>query len=336
MTTFTVVSSGLATVQDLGRRGQAHLGISPNGAADAWSARVANILAGNRDDAPLVEATASTLTVRTDRAALIAVTGAADRLFVDGVPIAVSEPVLVHAGATITVPTPPIGRRTYLAVNGGFAAAAVLGSVAPDHLLGSGTRLHAGDRIGARTGAAPAEARVDVPLFRLDAPRRRLTRELTVDLTPGPDADEFDAAIWDEPIRAFEVTEHSDHVGLRLAGPALKRLHSKEILSRPVPTGTVEAPPGGGLIVLLRGRFLTAGYPALGVATSVAVDELGQAAPGDTLRFRLVTIAEARAALVSREQALDALARRVATALTASGFVVDVRHRGNAIAPPSG
>ena len=53
-----VVKPGLfTTVQDRGRYGYAHLGISPAGAADALSLRIANLLVGNDENAPALEMT---------------------------------------------------------------------------------------------------------------------------------------------------------------------------------------------------------------------------------------------------------------------------------------
>ena len=45
----------LSTVQDLGRPGLAHLGVSPSGAADRAAHRLANRLVGNREDAATIE-----------------------------------------------------------------------------------------------------------------------------------------------------------------------------------------------------------------------------------------------------------------------------------------
>ena len=42
----------LTTIQDLGRPGFAHLGLSPGGAADSLSFRIANLLVGNDANAP--------------------------------------------------------------------------------------------------------------------------------------------------------------------------------------------------------------------------------------------------------------------------------------------
>ena len=51
-----VVKPGLSTtVQGAGRYGYAHLGISPCGAADSLSLRIANLLVGNDQYAPALE-----------------------------------------------------------------------------------------------------------------------------------------------------------------------------------------------------------------------------------------------------------------------------------------
>jgi allophanate hydrolase subunit 2 len=83
--------------------------------------------------------------------------------------------------------------------------------------------------------------------------------------------------------------------------------------------GAVQVPPSGGLLVLLRGRLVTAGYPGLGVATTSAVDRLAQARPGDRIRFHQRptggAVAEARRQAASETD----LARRAREALRASG-----------------
>jgi allophanate hydrolase subunit 2 len=91
------------------------------------------------------------------------------------------------------------------------------------------------------------------------------------------------------------------------------------MISRGVPMGAVQVPPTDGLLVLLRGRLVTAGYPVLGVATTVAVDRLAQARPGDRIRFRPSTTTEALADVRRQAAALAELERRVHAALRASG-----------------
>ncbi|MGA1141636.1 MAG: allophanate hydrolase subunit 2 family protein, partial [Ilumatobacteraceae bacterium] len=55
--TLIVEQVGFTTVQDLGRVGWAHLGVSPSGAADRTSLQLANRLLGNSSAAATLETT---------------------------------------------------------------------------------------------------------------------------------------------------------------------------------------------------------------------------------------------------------------------------------------
>ena len=75
--TIRVVKPGLlTTVQDLGRYGYAHLGISSGGAADPLSFRIANLLVGNRENAPALEMTLLGATLEFGESAVVALAGA--------------------------------------------------------------------------------------------------------------------------------------------------------------------------------------------------------------------------------------------------------------------
>ena len=53
---LTVIKPGFQDlVQDLGRDGYTHLGISPTGAADKASMKIANLLLGNNVNDPVIE-----------------------------------------------------------------------------------------------------------------------------------------------------------------------------------------------------------------------------------------------------------------------------------------
>lgn len=316
-----VRAAGLAWVQDLGRPGHGHLGIAENGAADAWASRTASILAGNPASAALIEITGSELTVQSDTDLLLAVTGAAPVVLVDSATQPTWETLVVPGGRTITVPTPDRGLRSYLAVNGHLDVPPILGSVAPDRLLGIGRMLHSGDTLRLQTRFTGLHHPYsDIPLFRMGAVPDPITAPLIVESTRGPDADQFpehlDGALPDE----YEVSPQSDAIGLRLLGPAPRRASEHEILSRGVPVGAIQVPPAGGLLLLLRGRLVTAGYPVIAVATLDSIDRLGQARPGERLRIHLVDAEQARQAHRRRHAELESLAARVRTAFAAAGL----------------
>jgi allophanate hydrolase subunit 2 len=80
---FEVVRTGpLALLQDGGRPGHAHLGVTASGAADRGSFAAANRLVGNRPGAAAIETVFGGLELRVLRTALVAVTGAPATVFV--------------------------------------------------------------------------------------------------------------------------------------------------------------------------------------------------------------------------------------------------------------
>src|SRR5580700_12339599 len=81
-----VVKPGLATtVQDLGRPGYYHLGIPLSGAMDRYALRAANLLVGNDEGAAGLECVFLGPELEFTSDAVIAVTGAAMPIKIDGV-----------------------------------------------------------------------------------------------------------------------------------------------------------------------------------------------------------------------------------------------------------
>ena len=71
-----VIRAGVLTsVQDLGRRGYRHLGVSSGGALDALSLEIGNRIVGNRPDAAGIEVTFGPTVLRFKHATRVAITG---------------------------------------------------------------------------------------------------------------------------------------------------------------------------------------------------------------------------------------------------------------------
>lgn len=310
--TLAIHRAGLTAVQDLGRPGRSRFGLPVNGALDQYSARVANVLTGNAENAPLLEITALDFSCTPSADVLIAVTGAPADLTVDDVRRAQWEPTIVRSGETIRITGIRRGVRVYLAVYGSVNAPSLLGSCAPDTILGFGRQLRDGDEIGVHVPCPPLDHPVfRIPLFQLHAPVPRFGEECTVDVTDGPELAEFGASAARLFDSRFTVTPQSNHIGLRMSGDVPRRVTSGEVLSRGVPVGAVEVPAGDELLVLHRGRGVTAGYPVLAVVTSTGLSALGQARPGQTVRFRRRTVTEAVGAHRAQRHSIDALRTRV-------------------------
>ncbi|GAA0364601.1 biotin-dependent carboxyltransferase family protein [Microbispora corallina] len=278
-----VVSPGpYATVQDLGRPGYAHLGVPRSGAADAPSLRLANRLVGNPEGAAGIEATFGGTALAFPEGAWVAVTGAACPVTAAGRPAAMDCPVWVSPGGELRLGTPREGLRTYVAVRGGVAVPAVLGSRSTDSLSGLGPPP-------LRTGAVLPLGRAGASAPIVDqAARPPVPRPPVVRVLPGPRDD------WFEPgaLRAlcagpYEVTPESNRVGVRLSGAPLRRARPGELPSEGMPLGAVQVPPGGRPIVFLADHPPTGGYPVIAVVASADVALVAQLRPGDRLRFRL-------------------------------------------------
>ena len=131
----------LTTVQDLGRFGYAHYGISASGAADPLALRAANLLVGNAENAAALEMTLTGGEFAFESPAVVALAGADF-----GASIATWQPVEVRAGEIVRCPSARDGARCYLAVRGGFDVPLVMGSASVHVMTGVGGRpLRRGD-----------------------------------------------------------------------------------------------------------------------------------------------------------------------------------------------
>jgi antagonist of KipI len=115
MSRIRVIAAGLeSSVQDLGRFGWAHFGVSASGAADPLALRAGNLLVGNAENATGVEMTLAGAELEFEATAVIALTGSD---FGSGLPL--WTPVEIAAGGRIRCP----------ATRGGHAATCVSAGV---------------------------------------------------------------------------------------------------------------------------------------------------------------------------------------------------------------
>ena len=298
----TVLRTGPLTVfKDAGRPGHGAQGVPPSGAVDRSAYARANALAGNPPGTVVLECTLGGLRVRFERPATVVLTGTDAVLTVDGVRTGVEQVVAVPAGAEVAVTMPRRGLRSYLAVRGGFAVPAVLGSRSTDPLAGIGpARPAPGDVLP--IGAAPDGAAGAVADGPPEAPvadgagtdagagseAGAGSGVVTLEVDLGPRDDWFTGAALRTFLGAeFTVSPASNAVGLRLDGPPLDRRHPGELPSEGVVRGSVQVPPDGRPIVFQADHPVTGGYPVIAVLTPAAADLAARARPGSRVRFRV-------------------------------------------------
>ena len=301
MSRIHVIAPGfLTTVQDLGRFGYAHFGISASGAADPLALRAGNLLVGNAENAPALEMTLTGGTFAFEKAAVIALTGSD---FAWSVPM--WQPVEIRAGETVRSGPARNGARCYLSVRGGLDVPLVMGSASVHVMTGVGGRpLRPGDvlPIGNRAVRRPRKPALGAPSHNGAACLRT---------TAGPQArwfgDELDLLYG----AAYRVREESNRMGIRLAGPALlsPALLSQDghMITEGVPLGTVQVLPDGQPIILFVEHQTTGGYPKPANVISADFWRLGQLRPRDQVRFERITMEGALALLRDQEEWLYSL-----------------------------
>jgi allophanate hydrolase subunit 2 len=106
-------SGPLAVIEDLGRPGLAHLGVSRSGAADRRAHRLANRLVANPDDRATVEVTLGGFAARVRGGDVdIAVTGADTDPALDGIKFGTNSIHHLRDGQVIALGAPRAGLRT--------------------------------------------------------------------------------------------------------------------------------------------------------------------------------------------------------------------------------
>ena len=307
-----------STLQDLGRRGLQHLGVSVSGVMDEVAHRLANAAVGNPHSMATLEITLLGPVLRFSSRAVLACCGADLSPSIDGKALPQGRAFSVPAGATLRFGARRAGVRAYLAVRGGFAVQAVLGSVSTQARAGlgghAGRPLATGDvlELAAPDGSAPRRGaralRAQQAL--LDAmadpgPMRVLLGSEWPQFTPASQAR------WlGDPWR---IGAQSDRMGYRLEGPALERQVRADMLSETVTFGTVQVPPDGHPIVLMADRQSTGGYPRIGQVASVDLPRLAQRAPGETLRFAAIDVDSAQHLLLARARLFAELSPRTSS-----------------------
>jgi biotin-dependent carboxylase-like uncharacterized protein len=294
-------STPLCLLQDGGRFGVRHLGVTQGGAADWVSMSWANWLLGNSVDAAVVEIALGGFSVLSQADCVLALGGADLGAQIDGRPLPAWRAFTLRKGERLSFNgarpqgDSPTGVRAYLAAPGGFAADSVLGSratVARDAmggLRGQGQALASGEILmaaGILDGAARELSAALVPRF---------TRRPILDVVIGAQMAAFSGqSLFDAFNSDWQVDARADRMGIRLLGPVLK-YQGAPMISEGISLGSIQVPPDGQPIVLGNDRQTIGGYPRLGALTPLASARLAQCMPGESLRLRPTVADSARA-----------------------------------------
>lgn len=304
-----IVKPGLETsIQDFpGRIGYWNQGFPPSGPMDSWSFRLANILVGNKVDAPGLEAQFMGPTIKFQRDAFIAVTGANMAPKVDGEEIPMWHCVEVTANQILVMGPALSGARGYLAIAGGIDAPKWLGSASTFHKASvggiDGNAIKAGQLLPVSAGQGHAGRRVKEacrPAFARD-------KKWQIEAVAGPNDDWIDTAGHQQFLSTdWKLEARSDRTGYRLEGPDwtfAQKATDKPPENGEFPSNIVDhGYPMGGInlcgqkpIILVNDGPSMGGFIVPYTVPSAAFWKLGQIKPNEFLRFKRVSVEEAQA-----------------------------------------
>lgn len=320
--TIEVIEPGVQTsVQDYpGRLGYWQVGVPPSGPMDAFAFRLANRVLGNPPEAAGLELTVSGPTLRFHCDTAIALAGADMQATLDGVSLANGRAHDVKAGNVLSFRgVRGHGLRAYLAVAGGLDVPMYLGSRAT-FTLGqfgghAGRTLRVGDVLPLAEAAHDAARVVKLPSTL--APVFSDHWEIGVLYGPHGAPDFF----TDDDIATFfatdwEVHYNSSRTGVRLIGPKPKwaradggeaGLHPSNIHDNAYAIGAIDFTGDMPVILGPDGPSL-GGFVCPAVVVKAELWKLGQLKPGNTLRFKPLTRAEAQALEETQERLIANLA----------------------------
>jgi len=264
---------------------------------DAFALQALNAIVGNSPDSAALEWALGGGTVQFQGDCVFAIGGARARATHAGRSIPPFTTCHARAGDDLTIEQLIAGRFLYIAFSGGIDVPQLLGSRStylPGRFGGYNGRTipHKSSlSLGQRPPSIPAEGFTCPPglLPRYESSGVRVIR--------GTHAALFGESDWDTLTDVeYSVSAASDRTGYKLKGSAL----SNSVGNLPSDAscqGAIQITGDGTPIVLMADAPTVGGYPKIAVVAEADMPIVAQRLPGETIRFKLVTIEQSHRAL---------------------------------------
>jgi biotin-dependent carboxylase-like uncharacterized protein len=276
-----VIRTGtLVSYQDAGRPGGKKFGIPSGGSMDRTAASAANHLVGNPSSATVVELCLHGAAFEVLQDSWLSVAGAAQE----------SDPTadtarLCRAGEILTWKAPRHGVWSYLAVPGGWQAPVFWGSTSTSSRGEFGRPLRPGDVLCSPGSGEALSPRIERRTLSTEL-RRNLARPPVFRLWPGPQRSLFPRETLEKLFAGpWRVSARSNRIGYRLERDQPMDMPTLSLPSEPVVTGSIQLPPGGQPLVILRDGPTVGGYPKPALLDPSQIDDFVQCPPGSLIRF---------------------------------------------------
>ena len=291
---FEILRAGInTTFQDKGRNNLYHMGIPFSGAMDNRNYLLANKLAGNQLDLPVVEFAYQGPHLKFYGHQInIVVTG--DVVFkvikkdreIDG---NCYETYQLEKEDEINILSTNKSVYGYMAISGELDLKLQWGSCSINTKanIGSnnGKKLDSGQKINiSKINQNLEKKKIDYKNSKIE----------NIRIIKGTNFDYFsEKGKKDFLEKKFIVSKLSDRMGMRLEGEKIENIVNTNIKSEGLLKGVIQVPADGNPIIMLSDHGTIGGYPKIAVVASVDYDRLVQISPGSKIKFKEIDLSDA-------------------------------------------
>jgi biotin-dependent carboxylase-like uncharacterized protein len=281
----------LATIQDTGRFGLSHLGITNSGVMDLYAYTLANHLLDNKYGTNILESFYGNIILESTKETIFAITGAKASITLNDQIIEMYKTHTIKKGDILHIGSIKKGLIVYLGVKGGFTIKKQLKSSSTtikENIGGlNGKKLKHNDILHFKPSKIKSTKRIKSYLI----PTYPDILELRVMLSYQENSfsnDEKEKFFTNQ----YVLTNDISRMGYKIKGDPIDS-NLNGIISEGICFGAIQIPPDGNPIVLLKEHQTIGGYPKIGVVLDVDCYKFAQARPNTKIKFKEISFEEA-------------------------------------------
>ena len=291
---FEVIRPGInTTFQDLGRKNLYHIGIPFSGAMDNRNFILANAIAGNKENTPIIEfAYQGPLLKFKGEKINFNITGNVSFNLIkkeDQIEGNCYENYTLEDGDQLDILSTNKSVYGYLAISGNFKVQIQWGSCSTN------TKANVGANDGKKIEKNQVIKILDTHSHNSKRKLEYLNSKIeSIRVIRGTNFNYFSENgkknFFNEE---FTVTKLTDRMGMRLEGTKIENIVDTNIKSEGIVKGVIQVPTDGNPIVMLSDHGTIGGYPKIGVVISSDYDKLVQLPPGSKIKFKEIELSDA-------------------------------------------
>ena len=282
---FKIINSGIfSTIQDQGRYGYTHLGVTNSGAMDEYAYLWSQKLLGQKNINAIEVMVGLKLEATSNM--LLSITGADLNFKINGTLCTIWQTYNIKKRDILTFDKRVSGQRAYLAIKGGFNTHKKYNSYSTTLKEGVGYRLKRGDLLKSNSSNYSKHHIFKVQSYYIPNYNRPLTLRVILGYQESHFTKDEKAKFFNSE---YKITLQSDRMGFRLQGEAINT-DIEGIISEGIAFGSIQIPKDGQPIILLKERQTIGGYPKIGTVHPLDCFKLAQKSVGDTIKFKEIRI----------------------------------------------